>query len=66
MQADPNVISIQEAAELIGVSDDLCYDLARRGELPGAIQLGRRWRVSRIRLLAAIHGTEDGGAHNVG
>ena len=58
--ADPNVISIQEAAEEIGVSDDLAYDLARRGELPGAFQLGRHWRVSRIRLRAAIHGAEYG------
>lgn len=57
--SDPHVISIKEAAQLIGVSDDLCYDLAHKGQLPGAIQLGRRWRVSRIRLLAAIHGTQD-------
>ena len=43
--SDPNMISIQEAAGL-WISDDLAYDLAPRGELPGAVQLGRRWRVS--------------------
>ena len=40
--ADPNVVSVPEAAELLGISKDLAYDLARRGELPGAFQLGCR------------------------
>ena len=57
---DPDVISVPQAAELLGISRDLGYDLARpRGELPGAIQLGRRWRVSVVRLRAAVHGSED-------
>ena len=56
---DPDVISIPEAAELLGISRDLGYDLARRGQLPGALQLGRRWRVSAVRLRAAIHGDSD-------
>jgi excisionase family DNA binding protein len=56
---DPDVISVPQAAELLGISKDLGYDLARRGELPGAIQLGRRWRVSVVRLRVAIHGTSD-------
>jgi excisionase family DNA binding protein len=59
---DPDVISVPRAAELLGISKDLGYDLARRGELPGAIQLGRRWRVSLIRLRAAVHGVDDGTA----
>ena len=49
---DPLVLSVPEAAELLGISRDLAYDLARRGELPGAVQLGRRWVVSRPKLLA--------------
>jgi len=57
--ADPDVISVPEAAKLLGISKDLGYDLARRGELPGAIQLGRRWRVSVIRLRAAVHGSTN-------
>jgi excisionase family DNA binding protein len=55
---DPYVVSVPEAAELLGISKDLAYDLARRGELPGAFQLGRRWRVSLVRLRAAVHGAE--------
>ena len=61
---DPNVISVPEAASLLGISEDLAYDLARRGELPGAFQLGRRWRVSVIKLRAAVHGAEDNGAEH--
>ena len=56
---DPYVASVPEVAEMLGISKDLAYDLARRGELPGAFQLGRRWLVSLIRLRAAVHGTED-------
>jgi hypothetical protein len=44
---------------MLGISKGLAYDLAHRGELPGAFQLGRRWRVSLIKLRAAVHGPED-------
>ncbi len=64
--ADPYVVSVPEAARLLGISKDLGYDLARRGELPGAFQLGRRWRVSLIKLRSAVHGAEDGAAQPVG
>lgn len=59
---DPYVVSVPEAAALLGISKDLAYDLARRGELPGAFQLGRRWRVSLVKLRVAIHGPTDDGA----
>lgn len=55
----PYIASIPEAADLLGISKDLVYDLARRGELPGASQLRRRWRVSLVKLSAAVHGAED-------
>jgi excisionase family DNA binding protein len=58
------VVSVPEAARLLGISKDLAYDLARRGELPGAFQLGRRRRVSLIRLRAVVHGPEDGAAED--
>lgn len=65
-QADPYVASVPEAAEMLGISKDLAYDLARRGELPGAFQLGRRWLVSLVKLRAAIHGPQDGVAQKPG
>jgi excisionase family DNA binding protein len=64
--ADPYVVSVPEAARILGISKDLAYDLARRGELPGAFQLGRRWRVSLIKLRAAVHGAKDSGAEHLG
>ena len=35
------IVSIAEAAQLLGVSDDLVYELTQRRDLP-CIQLGRR------------------------
>jgi excisionase family DNA binding protein len=61
---DPYVASVPEAAKLLGISKDLAYDLALRGELPGAFRLGRRWRVSLVRLRAAVHGLEVGSRHD--
>lgn len=66
LRVDPHVASVPEAANILGISKDLAYDLARRGELPGAFQLGRRWLVSLIRLRAAVHGTEEDRAKDVG
>lgn len=63
---DPYVASVPEAARMLGISKDLAYDLARRGELPGAFQLGRRWLVSLVRLRAAVHGTENDRAQDIG
>ncbi|MGH9169716.1 MAG: helix-turn-helix domain-containing protein [Acidimicrobiales bacterium] len=47
------VLSVSEAAELLGISRDLAYDLAARGELP-TLRLGRRIVVPRARLLELI------------
>ena len=65
-QSDPDVVSVPEATELLGISKDLGYDLALRGELPGAFQLGRRWRVSLVKLRAAGHGAEHERAEGAG
>ena len=64
--AGPYVVSVPQAAGLLGISKDLGYDLARRGELPGAFQLGRRWRVSLVKLRAAVHGAKDDRAEEAG
>jgi excisionase family DNA binding protein len=50
-------ISVEEAARLLGISRGLAYDLARRGELPGAVRLGeKRIVVSRAALEAHLAG----------
>jgi len=38
---DKLVLTVQETAELLGVSDDLVYELMARGEIP-CLHLGRR------------------------
>ena len=47
------VLSIAEAAEVLGVSDDLIYELTARGELP-CLRLGRRKVIPTIAIQAVI------------
>jgi len=35
-------LSIPEVAEMLGISRNLAYELAARGELPGLIHLGQK------------------------
>lgn len=51
--SDPLVLSVSEASSLLGISKDLGYELAARGELP-TLRLGRRIVVPRARLLALL------------
>ena len=53
---EPATMRVEEAAKLLGVSRQTGYDLANRGELPGALRLGRRWVVSRKVLEAWLEG----------
>jgi excisionase family DNA binding protein len=46
---DTLVVSVAEAAKLLGVSDDLVYELVERGELP-CLRFGRRRLVPRRAL----------------
>ncbi|MDP9442108.1 MAG: helix-turn-helix domain-containing protein [Actinomycetota bacterium] len=50
-------LSVEEAADLLGISRALAYVLVRRGELPG-LQLGRRVVVSKRALEELV--TEGG------
>lgn len=45
----PILVSIEEAARLLGLSRSLVYDMAARNELP-VIRFGRSVRVHRSRL----------------
>jgi len=50
-------LTIREAAVRLGISKNLAYDLARRGELPGVIRLGeKRLVVSKIQLDNLLRG----------
>lgn len=53
--AKRRTLNIPEAAELLGISRGLAYELARRDELPVPVLcLGRRRVVSRAALNAAL------------
>jgi excisionase family DNA binding protein len=59
---DPEVLTPDEAAELLQVDADVVLELARGGELPGR-ELGGQWRFARAALLAWLAtGTADGAA----
>lgn len=49
--------SVAQAAAILGISKDLAYSLAKRGELAGAIRLGKkRIVVSRVQLERFLEG----------
>jgi excisionase family DNA binding protein len=50
-----DLISIPEAARLVGLHADTLYRLCRTGQFPPAIQIGARWRVSVPRLERYLH-----------
>jgi excisionase family DNA binding protein len=53
-------VSIKEAAVMLGISKNLAYSLARRGELPGAVKLGqKRMVVSRVQLERFLAGNSE-------
>ena len=50
-------LTVKEAATMLGISKNLAYELARRGELPGAIKLGhKRIVVSKVQLERILQG----------
>lgn len=50
----PPTIGLDEAARWLGISYESARRRARAGELPGAFQIGARWRVGRRALLREI------------
>ncbi len=52
----PDLISIRQAAERLGLHPDTLYRLARTGRFPPAVQIGARWVVSVPRLDRLLHG----------
>ena len=57
--------SVAEAAAMLGISRNLAYELARRGELPGTIKLGqKRLVVSRLAIERLLQGEAQRGTEN--
>ena len=53
-------LTVQEAADVLGIGRQNAYQLAGQGNLPGAFRIGRKILVSRNCLLRFI----DGGFHD--
>jgi excisionase family DNA binding protein len=60
----PLTLSVEDAAKLLGISRGLCYEAARRGELP-VIRLGRRLLISRAGLYELVGADSKGVIHEM-
>ena len=49
-----------DAATMVGVGRSTAFELARRGEFPGALRLGHRWLVGRQQLEMWLAGQANG------
>lgn len=56
MSPERPLISVRQAAELLGVTESTAYRFLNRGELAGAVRVGNRWYVRRAVLLRWLDG----------
>ena len=60
MNTQKMTLSIPEVAETLGISRNLAYELAARGELPGLIRLGEKRVVcSRLAIERLLQGESN-------
>ncbi len=60
MNTQKMTLSIPEVAETLGISRNLAYELAARGELPGLIRLGQKRVVcSRLAIERLLQGESN-------
>ena len=52
----PRTVSVETAARILGIGRSLAYELAAKGELPGAIRLGNRLVVSVDAIESTLRG----------
>ncbi|MEW6523647.1 MAG: helix-turn-helix domain-containing protein [Bacillota bacterium] len=45
-----HLLTIQEVAEILRVTNSRAYEMARTGLLPGVVRLGRQIRVNKVAL----------------
>lgn len=54
MAADPVLLTVKEAADILRTTEEAVYDMSRRGKLPGKVNIGRRLLVKKEELLASL------------
>ena len=47
VETKPELMTVKELAEYLRIPTPTIYYLVQRGKLPGAIQIGGRWRIKR-------------------
>lgn len=60
-EIERDTITIETAAKRLGISRNSCYTLAAKGELPGAIRLGKRIVVSIYQFERFLRGEDKNG-----
>jgi excisionase family DNA binding protein/YgiT-type zinc finger domain-containing protein len=55
----PEIMNIEEVADLLRISTQTVYTLARNGKLP-ATKIGREWRFSRFKIMDLINSNTSG------
>ena len=51
---DKNYVTIDELAEMFGISRNFCYQRSRTDELPGQVRMGRFIRVDPVKFEEAV------------
>ena len=51
----PEILTLQQAAEMLQISDRTIQRMVKRGEMPG-VRLGGQWRFERDQLKALVRG----------
>lgn len=62
---DPDILTADEVAELLGLSRVATYEGAARREIPSC-RVGRRILFSRRAILAWLHGDRQSGEQSIG
>lgn len=52
VDALPEILTVDEAAQLLRLNRKTVYEALARGEIPGARRIGRSYRIARAALLA--------------
>lgn len=63
VETQRDTLTIEEAARRLGISRNSCYNLAAKGQLPGAIRLGKRIVVSIYQFERFLRGEGQNGEH---
>lgn len=57
----PELLTVPEVAELLRIGRRAAYEAIARGDIPGAVKIGRTIRVSSFTLDQWLHGTGHNG-----